>query len=294
MPENDHCSRELAARYWNARIRLNRSTFNRATGRAARAVELLLADVAAFASRLTAWWVRSCAVALATAVAFVPAMSVAHADCNVERVVVLGTPEERENVCRALAQVRNYFAQGGIALEFEVTIRFQSQVEATMNNRFTHTAELWPVSGYYRAGTKQLYMTRSKAPWTSERTPWRLPWDDEIGFSILEHELIHAAIAQVMGDNYRKVPNAWHEALAYAIQISLMKPDLRAKVLANFSAVRAFDSTLEINALTYEFDPDSFAVAAYKTYMKNHEFMFVRRAISFGFEMTDLTAFNPP
>lgn len=294
MPANRHYNRESAARYRNARIRLNWSTFDRAAGHAVRAVELLLARVAAFSNQSTAWWIRSCAIALTTAVPFAFTTPVARADCSVERVVVLGTPEERENVCRALAKVRNYFAQGGIELEFEVTIRFQSKAEATMNNQFTHTAELWPVSGYYRAGTRQLYMTRSKAPWTSERTPWRLPWDDEIGFSILEHELIHAAIAQVMGDNYRKLPHAWHEALAYAIQISLMKPDLRAKVLANFPAVQAFDSTLEINGFTYGFDPDSFAVAAYKTYMKNYEFMFVRRAISFRFEMTDLTGFNPP
>lgn len=66
-----------------------------------------------------------------------------------------------------------------------------------------------------------------------------------------------------------------------------MKPDLRAKVLANFPKVQAFDSTVQINGLTYGFDPDSFAVAAYKTYMKYGEFEFVRRAISFKLEMAD-------
>ena len=233
------------------------------------------------------------AIACAVVVSFLLAKSVARADCNVEHVVVLGTLEERESVCRALSEVRNYFAQGGIKLEFELTVRLQDRVEITASDQFKHTAGHWPVSGYYRAGTKALYMTRAKAPWTSERTPWHLPWDDEIEFSILEHEVIHAAIAQIMGDQYRKLPHAWHEALAYAIEISLMKSDLRAKVLANFPTVQAFDSTLQINGFTYGFDPDSFAVAAYKTYMKYGEFEFVRRAISFKLEMTD-TGIDPP
>lgn len=160
------------------------------------------------------------AIASAVVVSFLLAKSIARADCNAGHVVVLGTSEERESVCRALSEVRNYFAQGGIKLEFELTVRLQDRVEITASDQFTHTAGHWPVSGYYRAGTKDLYMTRAKAPWTSERTPWHLPWDNEIEFSILEHEVIHAAIAQIMGDKYLKLPHAWHEALAYAIELA--------------------------------------------------------------------------
>lgn len=94
-----------------------------------------------------------------------------------------------------------------------------------------------------------------------------------------------------MGDNYERLPHAWHEALAYAIQISLMKPELSAKVLAKFPAVQAFSSTLEINDLVYSFDPDAFALAAYKTYVKNGDIEFLKQAINLKFELWDPTGF---
>lgn len=263
-------------------------------GRAVRRHEFWPVSLSAFGNRFDLPQILSSVAALTVAAQFLLTASPAQADCNRQHVVVLGTLEERENVCRALSEVQRYFAQRGITLEFELTIRFQSRIEVTTNNQFMHTVEHWPVSGYYRATTKELYMTQAKAPWTAERTPWHLPWNGEVEFSILEHEIIHAAIAQIMGENYRKLPHPWHEVLAYAIEISLMKPDLRAKVLANFPNVQAFGSNLEINSMIYGLDPDAFAIAAYKTYLKNSEFEWVKRVINFKFEMIDPEGFWPP
>ena len=70
-----------------------------------------------------------------------------------------------------------------------------------------------------------------------------------------------------------------------------MKPELRAKVLTKFPAVQAFGSTLEINDVVYAFDPDVFAVAAYKTYVKNGDIEFLKQAIDLKFELSDPTGF---
>nr|WP_306666316.1 DUF6639 family protein [Bradyrhizobium campsiandrae] len=214
------------------------------------------------------------------------AISAAHADCGRERVTVVGGPEEQDRACAALSKVGDYFARGGFQIQFELTVRFVTQVE--LNDSSTAHQS---VSGYYRANNNEILMLRANAPWTSERKPWHLSWDEEIGLSILEHEVAHAALAYIMGGNYERLPHAWHEALAYAIQISLMKPELRAKVLTKFPAVQAFGSTLEINDVVYAFDPDVFAVAAYKTYVKNGDIEFLKQAIDLKFELSDPTGF---
>lgn len=247
-----------------------------------------LSCLAAFKNRLNPRWIRRYALALgALGTGLQVAISAAYADCGRERVTVIGDPDERDRACVALSDVSDHFARAGFQIQFDLTVRFVAQIEVSDLSSVHHN----PVSGYYRANNKEIRILHTNAPWTSERRPWHLSWDQEIGFSILEHEVVHAAIAQIMGDNYSRLPHAWHEALAYAIQISLMKPELRAKVLANFSAVQAFGSTLEINDVVYGFDPDAFAVAAYKTYVQNNGIEFLKRATNLTFELSDPTEF---
>lgn len=244
--------------------------------------------MSAFNNRLSLRRIRRDVLALgmfgAELLVVVPA---AHADCGREHVTVIGGPDEQDRACAAFSDVSNYFAHAGFQIQFDLTVRFVPQIEVSDSSHVNRE----PVSGYYRANNHEIRTLHADAPWTSKRRPWHLPWNQEIGFSILEHEVVHAAIAQIMGDNYSRLPHAWHEALAYAVQISLMRPELRAKVLANFPTVQAFSSTLEINDVVYAFDPEAFAVAAYKTYVKNNDIEFLKRAINLKFEMSDPTGF---
>jgi len=241
-----------------------------------------------FKNRLNLGWIRRHGLALgAFGVGFLVAISTAYADCGRERVTVVGDPDERDRTCVALSDVSDYFARAGFQIQFDLTVRFVTQIEMSDLSSKHHE----PVSGYYRASNHEIRVLHANAPWISERRPWHLSWDQEIGFSILEHEVVHASIAYIMGDNYSRLPHAWHEALAYAVEISLMKPELRAKLLANFPAVQAFSSTLEINDVTYAFGPDAFAIAAYKTYVKNNDVEFLKRAINLKFEMSDPSGF---
>ncbi|WP_454642781.1 DUF6639 family protein [Bradyrhizobium liaoningense] len=244
--------------------------------------------LAAFRNRLSLRWIRRYALGLgAFGVGLLVGTSAAYADCSRERVTVIGDPDERDRACVALSDVSDYFARAGFQIQFDLTVRFVTQIEVSDLSSVHHD----PVSGYYRATNNEIRILHANAPGTSERRPWHLSWDQEIGFSILEHEVVHAAIAHIMGNNYSRLPHAWHEALAYAVQISLMKPELRAQVLANFSAVQAFGSTLEINDVIYAFDPDAFAVAAYKFHVRNSDTEFLKRAINLKFELSDPTEF---
>jgi len=48
---------------------------------------------------------------------------------------------------------------------------------------------------------------------------------------------------------------------------AMMNPVLRAHILVQYPKVD-FDSDLQINEITYSFDPMSFGVAAYRHYLK--------------------------
>ena len=171
----------------------------------------------------------------------------------------------------------------------ELTMQFRPEVYVEMVNPVTKETRLVRVSGRYLVGAKELQMTSFNARWILQRKPWGLAWDADMSRSILQHEIIHATMAQLMGANYGKLPHAWHEALAYAVQIDLMPPDLRARVLAQYPLEEGFASTLQINDLTYGLDPDVFSVAAYRTYVKNGGLDFLKSAMDLKLDTIDIS-----
>jgi hypothetical protein len=228
------------------------------------------------------------------AVTAVPARGLA--DCGRDGVTILGSPDERDEACAALGEVIGHFADGGLVIDLRVTIRFQPSVviERDGDAAVSPTGgEQHQASGFYHIARREIWVTRSTSAWTHRRRPWNLPWDRPLALSILKHEIAHAIIYQLLGADHRKLPRAWHEALAYAVQIELMPPDLRARILARYPDRGAFSSTLHINDIVYGIDPDSFAVAAYKTYVQGGRMTFLRRAISLQFEMIDMDHMPP-
>jgi hypothetical protein len=110
--------------------------------------------------------------------------------------------------------------------------------------------------------------------------------------SILQHEITHAVIAQLLGKRYDRLPHAWHEALAYAVQIDLMDDDLRAKAVTAYPEEKPFEMTTHINDIIYGFDPDAFAIRAYLTYARDGRVSFMRKALALEFEMVDVSELN--
>ncbi len=239
---------------------------------------------------------RDALLAIFALLAVASAPTAAFADCGRDGVTIHGSPDEQDEACAALDEVISHFADGGLVVSLRVTIRFQPSVviERDGDAAVAPTgSEPRLASGFYHIARREIRMTRSASAWTHRRRPWNLPWDRPLALSILKHEIVHAIIYQMLGADHRKLPRAWHEALAYAVQIELMDPDLRARVLAQYPHRGAFSSTLHVNDIVYGIDPDSFAVAAYKTYVQGGKMAFLRRAISFQFEMIDMDHMPP-
>ena len=212
----------------------------------------------------------------------------ANAACAREEIVVIGAEAEEADACDAVEGVFSYLAAAGIRPPARLVIRFQPNVMLTLEAGGSSPSTLLAVSGYYDARRNEVRITSLESPWTAHRRPWGLPWDRRLGFSILRHEIAHAVIYYALGETSGRLPRAWHEALAYAVQIELMEPDLRAEVLARYPAKEAFGSMLHINDFVYGVDPDAFAISAYKTYVREGRQSFINRALGFQYEMIDL------
>jgi len=221
--------------------------------------------------------------------AIVPTYAIA--DCGRSGITVVGNPEEHDDACASLDEILQYFARGDLSVELKLTIRFEQSVylqRGAGSAPVSAGAEPIPVSGFYHVARQEIRMTSSTSPWSQRRRPWNLPWDRTLSRSILTHEIAHAIIYQLLASNHAKLPGAWHEALAYAVQIELMPPNLRERILAQYPDQQAFLSTLHINDVVYGVDPDGFAISAYKTYVRNGGIDFMKHAIALQLEMIDL------
>lgn len=187
--------------------------------------------------------------------------------CGFERVFVSGTAEEVEDACRAIDQVLSYFRNLGYKPDPEVSILFQEHVEIDMYQhgyepRAEQPAGKSEVSGYYDFRHKELQITSGRGI-LRDRKPWGIVWGESIAYSILQHELTHAIVANMLGSRYRKLGRAWHEFIAYSVQFELMDRDLRSNVLRNYPDAEPFRYVESVNAIVHAADPDAFGVSAY-------------------------------
>jgi uncharacterized protein DUF6639 len=211
----------------------------------------------------------------------------AFADCGRASVRIFGTTGERISACQALDEVLLYFSANGHEVDPNLVVRFKPSVYVRTENPRTDLDELVSLRGSYAATVSEIQILSSTSL-SFERRQWGLSWNAAMAYSILEHEMVHSVIIQIMGTRYVKLPHAWHEALAYAVQIDLMPLHLREEVLALYPTEEGFTNTLQINEIVYGFDPDAFAVAAYHTYRKGGRIEFLNRAINFELDMIDV------
>ena len=120
-----------------------------------------------------------------------------------------------------------YFKKIGVQPSPEVSISFQDQVYIDMYPHTYDPTRKEPVgrnevSGCYNFRGRELQITSGRRDIQRERRPWGIEWGQSIAYSVLEHELVHAIVANLLGSKYQKVAKAWHEFIAYSVQLDLM------------------------------------------------------------------------
>lgn len=188
--------------------------------------------------------------------------------CNHAEVRVAADPAEIEVVCTALAEVLRYFADAGFEIVPQVTISFVDEIRSTP----------WPHSphGYFdRARSEIVVARRAVDQW------WDLDDKEEL-LGSLHHELGHFAATAVLGDRSGRLPRAWHEFIAYSVQLELMTPATRDAVLARNSDAPAFSTLLQVNDLLAELlPPKLMALMSYKAYRRWGDQAFLERLLRF-------------
>ena len=212
------------------------------------------------------------AMAVACVLGFVPP---ALADCGADGVKVSGTAEEVAVACDALADVRDYFGRLGYTLEPSVKISFEEEVLLDVDQ-----GDDYRVSGCFNAPLHEIEVTSWTSASQAERRPWGIEWGREIVASITRHELVHMAISEVLGEQDKRVGVPWHEFIAYAVQLELMDPALRNKILEKYSDLSPFASPDHVNVFLHGADPDAFGVRSYLYAQEHGGIEFIRHILS--------------
>jgi hypothetical protein len=179
----------------------------------------------------------------------------AAAACGYASVIIEGAkPAEEKAACASIEKLTNYFITLGIRSP-DPTIHFHFKPQVVLPGTDVR------VHGYFDTDDNSIHMTHFDGQ--ADRMPWGFVWSEAMASSFLLHEVAHLYAISYMGDNFRKLERHWHEFFAYSLQVELMDPDLKARLLQFSGGAKAFDTPTKVTAMYYEMDPESYALRAY-------------------------------
>lgn len=143
-----------------------------------------------------------------------------------------------------------------------------------LNTKVDHVAEVYvPYTSHagviYKKSRGVFYATENRVE--VERAPDTLSSGDLFGdfyFTIIVHELIHAAVAEILPEDYKSINTGQHELLAYCGQYHTMSSSVRNKNLAPVSST--FGNEYQINNLVYFASDPAVYAAMSVAYCEKH------------------------
>ena len=162
---------------------------------------------------------------------------------------------DHHEICRSAGDALTFFGQLGIYLSHPLVV----EVVPDLPESVSRTA----IGCYLEEERKVLILTF--AAFQGRRDWFGIPVSRSMYRSLVTHEVAHA----VAGCNFA-IPDPAIQAqeyVAYVAMFAMMAPDFRARVLAKNPGT-GFNSELQMNEITYMFDPMRFGVEAYRHYLK--------------------------
>ena len=178
-----------------------------------------------------------------------------HACANSSISIKADEPVDHLAICSSAEDALEFFRR----LELELTHPLVIEVAPNLPDWMRKTA----VGCYEEEEQKVFVLT---FPAFEKKEDWfGLPVNSLMYRSLVTHEVAHA----IASCNFTISEPTIHaeEYAAYVAMFAMMNPVLRARILVQYPKVD-FDSELQINEITYSFDPMSFGVAAYRHYLK--------------------------
>lgn len=230
------------------------------------------------------------------AVFFVSELVSACQDLKMDGINVLGTEEQKEQVCRSIKRATEFFDKYGFEVNLEkvvAKIAFSNKVEIPKTDskgNFTYGGGV-RVLALFDRGSGYLEITNEKEPWirSKGRTFFGLPYNEELYESVVFHELIHLLSKQFY--EYENYGHAQEEYIAYAAQIDFMSNDLRQRVLKKCKDGCTFSDEVNINDLVHHQNPHKFGVMSFAHFSsKDGGQKMLKRIYSGDFKPFDFSA----
>lgn len=175
--------------------------------------------------------------------------------CGYESVTIKGAKAAEERAaCDSIEKLSSYFRALGIETAAP-TINFHFKPEVILPGTDIR------VHGYFNTDDNSIHMTHFEGQ--AMRMPWGFAWSEAMASSFLLHEVAHLYAISYMGDNFRALQRHWHEFLAYSLQVELMEPELKGRLLQFNGGAKAFDTPVNVSSMHYEMDPEGYALRAY-------------------------------
>lgn len=200
---------------------------------------------------------RNAQVVVSTIILLVLWCGSSHGACGHAGARVTGTTEEMQVACRGIALVDAFFEAAGLSYDLQVSIVFRDRVEIALGEG-TSLAVL----GFYDVDRSLIELVRWSAP-VPEQLPWNLSWSREVVLATATHELAHAAVQAILGEDSQRLALPWQEFIAYVVQFEVMSEASRTQILERYRQAEAFPSATAVNAISYGLDPALFGLSSY-------------------------------
>lgn len=191
-----------------------------------------------------------------------------HACANSLISIRADEPVDHHDICNSAEDALDFFNQLDMGLSHPLVI----EIVPNLPDWMSETAV-----GCYQEEEQKVFVLTFSA--FEKREVWfGVPVNRSMYRSLVIHEVAHA----VASCNFAIPDPTIHaeEYVAYVAMFAIMNPDFRARILAANPGV-GFDSELEINEITYSFNPMRFGVQAYRHYLRReHGDAFLLKALS--------------
>jgi hypothetical protein len=168
--------------------------------------------------------------------------------------VVPASAKDQTLVCNAADKAHGFFRSHGIEIKRQIHIRLHQE---EIQNHENHI-------GLYHAKKDLIDMVTldHARHQCSEKPPFDIQMNEGLYSSFVVHEISHAIADQNFGGTQSLIVQ---EYLAYVTQFSTMEPNVRSKILQEYS-VAPFAGVDDMSLTYYELDPNAFGVKVFLHY----------------------------
>ena len=167
--------------------------------------------------------------------------------------------ESQQIVCQAAENVETFFNDIGYSITLDNEIYFHFTI-----GNITSPKSSYVSFGYYDSKSTHVHVPYPEL-FDLDQTLFGVVITPDVTLSIIYHELFHAAIFQIFGNDHHKLSSAWHEFAAYCGQFYFMPDYLREEIELLHPNARPFKSESYVNIMLYGLSVDWFGISSYMT-----------------------------